>query len=200
MGYLVLLIAAAAMGMAFDVSRVLQNNYAIESILKKKDPALYHATVEMQREADGIKKALQAPVPTLIYLTSASVPPAHLMQLSKEAARYGMRVHPVLRGIDDGTAEMARQWRDALEGMSPGNRSIVRGNTAEIRVSPRLFSDLNATHAPVIAVASCRGERPFARYCELGTVSRGETSLQAMAKARFGSGGVPEMLFDEVSP
>lgn len=187
----------AAVLNATPAQDVFQNNYIIEHAIKKNDPALYEATVQVKHEAAGIQEALETPMPTLIYLTSESVPALHLMRLSKEAALIGVRVHPVLRGIDAKTGAMAASWRDALEAAAPGSRETIRRNTTEIRVSPQLFKELNATEVPVVVVATCKGERPFARHCELGTVARGETTLLAMAKARFGKDATAAMLFEK---
>lgn len=193
-----LLAAAAAFGFetrSFQQQQILQNNYAIEKVLRHKDKQLYEKVKRLDYQTRGTKEAMEEPVEAVLYLTSSTVPPKHMMRLAKEAAAEGVTVHPLLRGMDDGTAKLAQAMMDALDSVSPQMREAVRTHIDAIRISPKLFRELNATAVPVIVVARCKGGRPYLRYCELLTAARGETSLMAMAQRRFGPGAAAQDLF-----
>lgn len=196
---LIIFLFTAAILSAFDKMAVIQNSYLIESVLKQRSPYYYKQVKRVQRDADSVKEVLDESVPTVIYLTSASVPPANMMRVAEEAGLEGVTLHPVLRGLDNDVAKLAGAMNAALGTMAPGMREVVRSHTDALRVSPRLFRELNATQVPLIVVASCKGGRPYLKYCTIDTVARGETTLRAMAQRRLGADASAKDLLEKAT-
>jgi len=180
------LCAAAFSLFAAESDLILRQSAVIDSVLQEKEPSYYNAMVEMRAEAEVIKQALNEDVDVVLYLTSSTVSPENLMKIAEETAQMGKRVYPVVRGLGKNMGGMGARMRQALLTLTPSHQRIVLNTIAKISVSPDLFNDLNVTKVPVIVTATCKGARPYARYCKLKTAASGETSLMAMAQQRFG--------------
>ncbi len=157
-----------------------------EKQLEKNDPKGYEVYKKKMLQArDDLRWQKRTRV-KILYLTSHSVPADHFIKLAKEAANSGLdvEIQPIMRGFgaSNNLLVLLEGYRKSMELLGEADREKVVKIGVPMKMAPKLFDDLNAKMAPLIAVSKCIDSKPTLENCSVKFIATGATTLSAMAE------------------